>query len=83
MSAAQVDTRIKAVVTASLVDISGNSATLSAEERQAALDSLADVYKRQAQTQETFDLLLGDNLSGRKEHIIEYGHNYIDMIDVS
>lgn len=36
-----------------------------------------------AQTQETFDLLLGDNLSGRKEHIIEYGHNYIDMIDVS
>lgn len=41
LSAAQVDTRIKAVVTASLVDISGNSATLSAEERQAALDSLA------------------------------------------
>lgn len=36
-----------------------------------------------AQTQETFDLLLGDNLSGRKKHIIEYGHNYIDMIDVS
>ncbi len=34
-------------------------------------------------TQEIFDLLLGDNLSGRKEHIAESGHNYIDLIDVS
>ncbi len=34
-------------------------------------------------TQEVFDLLLGDNLSGRKEHIAEEGHNFIDMADVS
>ena len=33
-------------------------------------------------TQETFDLLLGDNLSGRKEHISENGYKYIEMIDV-
>ena len=30
-----------------------------------------------------FDLLLGDNLAGRKEHISENGHLYIDMADVS
>lgn len=34
-------------------------------------------------TQETFDLLLGDNLAGRKEHIAENGHQYIEMADVS
>jgi len=33
-------------------------------------------------TQEIFDLLLGDNLSGRKEHIFENGYKYIEMIDV-
>ena len=35
------------------------------------------------QTAETFDLLLGDNLSGRKMHISENGWRYIDLIDVS
>ena len=35
------------------------------------------------QTVETFDLLLGDNLSGRKNHIAENGWRYIDLIDVS
>ncbi len=30
-----------------------------------------------------FDLLLGDNLQGRKEHIAENGHLYIDMADLS
>ncbi|MBQ2758320.1 MAG: DNA topoisomerase [Clostridia bacterium] len=30
-----------------------------------------------------FDLLLGDNLQGRKEHIALNGHNYIDMTDLS
>lgn len=34
-------------------------------------------------TAEKFDLLLGDNLSGRKEYIAENGHLYIDMTDVS
>ncbi len=30
-----------------------------------------------------FDLLLGDNLQGRKEYIAENGHLYIDMADLS
>lgn len=39
-----------------------------------------------AETQETsdkFDLLLGDNLTGRKDYIANFGHLYIDMTDVS
>ncbi|MDR3210281.1 MAG: DNA topoisomerase [Oscillospiraceae bacterium] len=32
---------------------------------------------------DTFDLLLGDNLAGRKEHISENGHKYLDIADVS
>ncbi|HEY8421577.1 MAG TPA: toprim domain-containing protein [Thermoclostridium sp.] len=35
------------------------------------------------QTQEFFDLLLGDNLQGRKDYISEHGHEYLDMLDVS
>ena len=34
-------------------------------------------------TAQVFDLLLGDNLSGRKDYIAENGHNYIDMTDLS
>ena len=30
-----------------------------------------------------FDLLLGDNLAGRKEHIAEEGYRYLDMLDIS
>ena len=30
-----------------------------------------------------FDLLLGDNLQGRKDHIAENGHMYIDLADIS
>ncbi len=36
-----------------------------------------------ARTELVFDLLLGDNLSGRKLFIEEHGHEYLDMIDVS
>ena len=32
---------------------------------------------------EMFDLLLGDNLDGRKNHIAEYGYKYLDMADIS
>ena len=35
------------------------------------------------ETKEKFELLLGDNLSGRKLHIAEEGHKYLDMIDLS
>lgn len=34
-------------------------------------------------TSEIFDILLGDNLSGRKEYIIDNGYKYIDDLDVS
>ena len=34
-------------------------------------------------TAEVFDLLLGDNLQGRKDHIAENGHKYLDMADIS
>ncbi len=30
-----------------------------------------------------FEMLLGDNLAGRKEHIAETGHMYVDMLDLS
>lgn len=53
--------------------------TMNPETRRLIKIMPCDVIK----TQETFDLLMGDNLSGRKEHIAENGHNYIDMIDVS
>ncbi len=36
-----------------------------------------------AETSRVFDLLLGDNLAGRKEYIAENGYKYMDMIDVS
>ena len=35
------------------------------------------------QTAKTFDLLLGDNLQGRKEHIAEHGAEYLDDLDLS
>ena len=36
-----------------------------------------------AETARVFDLLLGDNLAGRKDYIAENGCRYLDMIDVS
>ena len=35
------------------------------------------------ETARVFDLLLGDNLSGRKDYIAENGYKYLDMIDIS
>ena len=34
-------------------------------------------------TSEMFDLLLGDNLAGRKQHISEFGSQYLDLADIS
>ncbi len=34
-------------------------------------------------TAKMFDLLLGDNLQGRKDHIAKYGKDYLDMLDIS
>ena len=36
-----------------------------------------------ARTAEIFDLLLGDNLAGRKEHIADNGYKYLDLADIS
>ena len=36
-----------------------------------------------ARTAEVFDLLLGDNLAGRKEHIAQHGAEYLDDLDLS
>ncbi len=35
------------------------------------------------QTAQVFDLLLGDNLSGRKTHIADNGYKYLEMADLS
>ncbi len=34
-------------------------------------------------TARVFDLLLGDDLQGRKDHIAQFGHMYLDMADIS
>jgi len=34
-------------------------------------------------TAQVFDILLGDNLQGRKDYISEYGHLYLDLADIS
>ncbi len=34
-------------------------------------------------TQEMFELLLGDNLSGRKQYIQDFGADYLDQLDLS
>ena len=34
-------------------------------------------------TAQVFDLLLGDDLQGRKDYISEYGHLYLDLADIS
>ena len=35
------------------------------------------------ETERVFDLLLGDNLEGRKEHIATHGGEYLDLADIS
>ncbi len=35
------------------------------------------------QTARVFDLLLGDNLQGRKDHIAENGYKYLELADIS
>jgi DNA gyrase subunit B len=35
-----------------------------------------------ARTQEMFEMLLGDNIKGRKSYIEEFGHLYLDMAEI-
>lgn len=45
---------------------------------------LIRVSKEDAEaTEKTFDLLLGDNLQGRKEYIAKNGHLYLDELDLA
>ena len=53
--------------------------TMSPESRRLIKVLPADAER----TARVFDLLLGDNLQGRKEHIAEHGAEYLDDLDVS
>ena len=53
--------------------------TMNPETRRLIRVDSADMEE----TEKMFDLLLGDNLQGRKDYIAEVGEGYIDMADVS
>ena len=53
--------------------------TMNPESRRLIKVSPTDAQR----TSEMFDLLLGDNLAGRKVHIAEHGYEYLDELDVS
>jgi DNA gyrase subunit B len=53
--------------------------TMNPETRKLILVTPEDIKS----TQDTFELLLGDNLQGRKDYISEYGYKYIDKSDLS
>ena len=53
--------------------------TMNPETRRLILVTPDDVQR----TQEIFELLLGENLAGRKEFIAEEGYKYLDLTDIS
>ena len=53
--------------------------TMNPETRRLILVTPDDVKR----TQEMFELLLGENLAGRKEFIAEEGYKYLDLTDIS
>ena len=53
--------------------------TMNPETRRLILVTPDDVER----TQEMFELLLGENLAGRKQFIAEEGYKYLDMTDIS
>ena len=53
--------------------------TMNPETRRLIKVNSEDVEK----TAEVFDLLLGDNLTGRKDYIATNGHMYLEMLDLS
>ena len=53
--------------------------TMNPESRRLILVSPSEVKA----TEEMFDLLVGDNLAGRKDYIAEKGYLYLDLADVS
>ena len=53
--------------------------TMNPETRRLIKITTDDVEK----TVEMFDMLLGDNLQGRKDYIAEFGSKYLDVADIS
>lgn len=53
--------------------------TMNPDTRKLILVMPEDVKR----TQEVFEMLLGDNLKGRKKHIEENGYKYIDLTEIS
>ena len=53
--------------------------TMNPESRRLIKVSPADAER----TAQVFDLLLGDNLAGRKTHIAENGYKYLELADLS
>ena len=53
--------------------------TMNPETRRLILVMPEDAKK----TSDMFDLLLGDNLKGRKDHIETNGYKYIDLTELS
>lgn len=53
--------------------------TMNPETRRLIKVNSEDVEK----TAQVFDLLLGDNLNGRKDYIASNGHMYLEMLDLS
>ena len=53
--------------------------TMNPETRRLIKVCKADVER----TREMFELLLGDNLTGRKQYIADYGADYLDQLDLS
>ncbi len=53
--------------------------TMNPETRRAIKVTPEDAER----TSQVFDLLLGDDLQGRKDHIAEFGHKYLELADIS
>lgn len=53
--------------------------TMNPETRRLILVTPDEIQR----TQEVFELLLGENLTGRKEFIAQEGHKYLDITDIS
>ena len=53
--------------------------TMNPETRRLIRVTAADVE----QTTAMFDLLLGDNLQGRKDFIAQFGSDYLELADIS
>ena len=53
--------------------------TMNPETRRLIKVMASDVEE----TARMFDLLLGDNLAGRKDFIAENGYQYLDLADIS